>query len=309
MVLLIWRLSERKMYRRNRRNKLWYRKSRFLNRKKSELMPSIQRRYDTHINLINRIKKILPITKIILETANFDIQKIKNPNIDNYGYQEGEQKDFYNVKTYILHRDNYTCQHCKGKLKDQKLHVHHIIFKSKGGTDKPDNLIVLCETCHDKLHKGKIKLNIKIRKNFKPETFMSTIYQRLIDDLNCDSIYGYITKYNREKLGLPKTHYNDAFIISGGNSQIRVKPINIKQKHKHNRKLQINRKGFKPSIRKQRYKYQPKDLVKHNKKLYEVVGVHCKGSRIIIKNKKEKIDLNIKKIDYHFNFNTFAFVI
>ena len=104
------RLSNRRMYRRSRRNRLWYRKPRFSNRKKAKgwLAPSIQRRYDIHINLINRIKKILPITKIILETANFDIQKIKNPNIDNYGYQEGEQKGFYNVKQYVLHRDNYT---------------------------------------------------------------------------------------------------------------------------------------------------------------------------------------------------------
>ena len=138
---------------------------------------------------------------------------------------------------------------------------------------------------------------------------MSTIYKKLANELNCDSTYGYLTKYNREKLGLPKNHYNDAFVISGGNSQIRVKPINIKQKHKNNRKIQLNRKGFKPSIRRQRYKYQPKDIVKYNGNLYEVVGVHCKGSRIMIKNLKGKIGINVKKIDWHFNFNTLAFVI
>ena len=54
--------------------------------------------------------------------------------------------------------------------------------------------------------------------------------------------------------------------------------------------------------------HQLKDIVKYNNYLYEVVGVHCKGSRIIVKNKKEKIGLNVKKIDWHFAFNTLAFV-
>jgi hypothetical protein len=49
------RLTERRMYRRGRRFRHhWYRKCRFLNRKipKGWLPPSIQRRYDTHLNLI-----------------------------------------------------------------------------------------------------------------------------------------------------------------------------------------------------------------------------------------------------------------
>ena len=86
------RLDERRMYRRNRRNKLWYRKPRFLNRAKPKgwLPPSIQRRFDAHINLIERLKKILPISKVIVETASFDIQKLNNSNIEGTEYQQGE---------------------------------------------------------------------------------------------------------------------------------------------------------------------------------------------------------------------------
>ena len=35
----------------------------------------------------------------------------------------------------------------------------------------------------------------------------------------------------------------------------------------------------------------------------------CLEQRIMVKNLKEKIGLNTKKIDWHFNFNTLAFVI
>jgi 5-methylcytosine-specific restriction endonuclease McrA len=35
---------------------------------------------------------------------------------------------------------------------------HHIIFKSQGGHDTPENLITLCRDCHDNAHgKGKSK--------------------------------------------------------------------------------------------------------------------------------------------------------
>jgi len=75
------RLDERRMYRRFKRSRHhWYRKPRFDNRKRKEnwLPPSVERRYQTHLNLINRLKKILPIINVIIEVAKFDIQKIEN---------------------------------------------------------------------------------------------------------------------------------------------------------------------------------------------------------------------------------------
>ena len=110
--------SERRQYRRARRNrKTWYREPRFLNRKKDNgwLAPSIQHKLDSHIKLIDMVKKILPITKINIEVANFDIQRIKNQDIEGTDYQNGEQSDFWNVREYVLYRDGHICQHCKGK--------------------------------------------------------------------------------------------------------------------------------------------------------------------------------------------------
>ena len=88
-------LSEKRQYRRTRRNRLWYRKARFLNRTKSKkagwLAPSVRHRLDSHIKAIEFVKSILPVTEITVEAAAFDIQKIKNPDITGDEYQNGEQ--------------------------------------------------------------------------------------------------------------------------------------------------------------------------------------------------------------------------
>jgi len=64
-------------------------------------------------------------------------------------YQNGEQAGFWNLREYILYRDNHTCCGCKGKSKDNILEIHHIVQRKDGGTDKPSNLVTLCKTCHD----------------------------------------------------------------------------------------------------------------------------------------------------------------
>jgi hypothetical protein len=237
--------SERRQYRRARRNrKTWYRQARFLNRKKPEgwLAPSIQHKLDSHIKLIESVKKLLPVTRIDIEVAAFDIQKIKNPEISGIEYQNGIQKDSWNVREYVLHRDNHICQACKGKSKDPILETHHIISRQTG-SDAPDNLLTLCSTCHEKVSRGKLKLEVKIPAGFKPETFMSTVRWMLVNRLRLSGnavnhTYGYITKSNRIMLGMEKSHINDAFVIAVGTMQDRSS-VNylIQQVRKCNRKL------------------------------------------------------------------------
>lgn len=219
---IVDKLSTRRQNRRTRRNRLRYRKSRFLNRvsrkKKGWLAPSIEHKINTHLKVIENVHKILPIIKIIIETASFDIQKIKNPNISGTEYQQGEMEG-WNVREYILFRDNHTCQHCKGKSKDKVLNVHHIESRKIGG-NAPNNLITLCRTCHKDYHAGKINLKIKRGQSFKDATFMGvmrwTFYNRLKEiysDVNMT--FGYITKNTRITNGLEKSHRVDARCISG----------------------------------------------------------------------------------------------
>ena len=218
-------LSIRREMRRGRRyRKTRYRKARFLNRihakKKGWLAPSIRQKIESHINIIGKLHQILPIRKIILEVASFDIQKIKNPNIQGEEYQEGEQLGFWNVREYVLFRDGHTCQCCKGKSKDKVLNVHHIESRKTGG-DAPNNLVTLCETCHTKYHKGEISLPNKIHRGmkFNDATFMGIMRWNLYNTLkdiypDVKMTYGYITKHIRIQYRLQKAHYIDARCIS-----------------------------------------------------------------------------------------------
>lgn len=214
-------LSTRRQNRRTRRGRLRYRKARFQNRKKDKgwLAPSIQHKIDSHINIIDMIHSILPISKIIIETASFDIQKIQNPEINGKEYQEGNTLGFWNVREYVLFRDGHICQHCKGKSKDKILNVHHIESRKIGG-DSQNNLITLCETCHNSHHQGKIDLKIKRGQSFKDASFMGIMrwafYEKLKSKYqNVSMTYGYITKNTRIENGLEKSHRVDARCISG----------------------------------------------------------------------------------------------
>jgi hypothetical protein len=136
-------LAARKQFRSARRNrKTRYRQARFLNRKKPEgwLAPSVQHKVDAHLKAIRLVHKLLPISSATIEVAQFDLQKIENSDINGVEYQQGRQLGFWNVREYVLFRDNHTCQWCKGKSKDCVLNVQHIESRKTGG-DSPDTRI------------------------------------------------------------------------------------------------------------------------------------------------------------------------
>jgi N6-L-threonylcarbamoyladenine synthase len=255
---IVKKLATRREFRRTRRNrKTRYRKSRFLNRtkfkKKGWLAPSVKHKVWAHLWNINRIKRILPISRITIEVAQFDTQLLKAkelglPAPQGTDYQRGEQLGFWNVREYVLFRDGHKCQCCKGKSGDTVLNVHHIESRKTGG-NAPNNLVTLCATCHKKYHKGEIMLPASIKRgsSYKDATFMGIIRKevyrmsRVVNNtITCPVgiTYGYITKNTRIRYGLPKEHTMDARCISGnpmaksnGTTYI-IKPL----RH-HNRQL------------------------------------------------------------------------
>ena len=217
-------LSARREMRSARRNrKTRHRKPRFDNRRRRDgwLAPSVQQKVNTHLTVISKVNEILPVAKIIAEVAAFDIQKIKNPDIQGAEYQQGEQLDSWNIREYVLFRDGHTCQCCKGKSKDKILNVHHIESRQTGG-DAPNNLITLCKTCHNGYHSGEIKLPKAIKRGMKfaDATFMGIMRWAFYNEIrsqypDVSLTYGYITKHTRITNGLPKAHCIDARCISG----------------------------------------------------------------------------------------------
>ena len=220
---IVDKLSTRREQRRTRRSRLRHRKPRFDNRVSSKkngcLAPSVENKVHTHMSVVKNVCKILPVSNIVLETASFDMQKIKHLDIQGEEYQQGEQFGFWNVREYVLWRDGHVCQHCHGKSKDPVLNVHHLESRKTGG-DAPSNLITLCENCHKAYHRGKFELKIKRGKQLRDAAFMGIMrwafYKRLKKEHpNVSMTFGYITKNTRITNNLPKEHYVDARCISG----------------------------------------------------------------------------------------------
>ena len=243
-------LSNRLALRRARRNrKTRCRAPRFDNRVRSKhkgwLAPSVENRIRAHLSRIEAVLRLLPVTSVTVETAAFDMQKIKNPEIEGEGYQQGEQLGFWNVREYVLFRDGHVCQACKGRSKDLILNVHHIESRKTGG-DAPGNLITLCAACHKAYHAGKLKqFSPRRGASFRAETFMGimrwTVLNRLRErhpELPVTNTYGYLTKHKRIVAGLPKTHCADAFCIAGVlDAKRRGEYLFQKQTRRHNRQI------------------------------------------------------------------------
>ena len=236
-------LEKRAAYRRTRRSRKWYREPRFNNRgiPKGWLAPSILHKLRSHISLIEKLKSILPITRIIVEVASFDTQKMQNPEISGVEYQQGELQG-YEVREYLLEKFNRKCAYC-GK-KDVPLEIEHIVPKSRGGSDRVSNLTIACHECNQTKGSqtseefGYPKIHAKAEKTLKATAFMNCVRSRIVDLLGCDQTYGYITKHDRIELGLLKSHANDAFAIAGGNGQTQATHQIIgKQVRRQNRSL------------------------------------------------------------------------
>ena len=296
-------LSDRLALRRARRNrKMRYRAPRFDNRVRSKhkgwLAPSVENRIQAHISRIEAVCRVLPITKIVIETASFDIQKIKNPEVEGTDYQQGEQLGFWNVREYVLFRDGHVCQACKGRSKDLILNVHHIESRKTGG-DAPGNLITLCEACHKAYHAGKLKqFSPRRGASFRAETFMGlmrwTVLNRLRErhpELPVTNTYGYLTKHKRIVAGLPKTHCADAFCIAGVlDAKRRGEYLFQKQMRRHNRRIH-KQTILKGGVRK---RHQAPYLV-HGFRLFD--KVLCKGEVGFIFGRRSSGAFDVRRLN------------
>lgn len=315
------------MYRRGRRNRnTRYREPRWENRgiPKGWLAPSIQHKLDTYVRLITKFDNILPLSSITIETSPFDTQKMQNPEISGIEYQQGELQG-YEVKEYLLEKWGRKCAYCK--TENVPFEVEHIISSARGGTDRVSNLTIACHKCNREkgtmsaTEFGHPEVQLLAKKPLKAAAFMNIVRSKLVETIKrefpryqCNETYGYITKCNRIKMGMEKTHTNDAFVIAEGKNQIRSsKPYHVIQIRRNNRSIRISRKGKPPSIKRQRYKYSPGDLVKKKVSslwgepiskndtatVYMVKGVSSYGERIRLANPtpgEKDLDVKIKQM-------------
>ena len=245
-----------RMYRRQRRSRKRYRQSRFNNRKRNDgwIAPSLEHKKDIHIQIISRISNVMPVTNITLEMGNFDTQVLKaleegNPLPQGIDYQHGERYGIATLREAVFARDKYTCQCCRRTIADGAiLHVHHIIYRSRGGTNRMSNLATVCDRCHTpanhkpggRLYNWKPKIA-----SFKGATFMTTMRWKMYNevkskfpDVKLHITYGAETKERRRVFDITKSHINDAFVMGQFHPKHRSKPICYKKKRRNNRCLE-----------------------------------------------------------------------
>lgn len=295
--------GRRSSRRRRRQKKTRYRKPRFLNRvnstKKDRLPPSVKSKVQSHIDEIEFCKKILPVSKIVLEVSQFDTALMKNPALINekvkrWGYQKGFDYEYPSRREAVLHRDNYTCQ-CCGR-KHVRLEIHHIIFRSMGGTDDERNLITLCEICHKAIHDGILILTKKPKKsNLKHATQMSIIRSQLLK-IYPDAIetFGFVTKTNRDNLKLPKEHFIDACVIASGGKTFKLNNIIYQKRRVAKGDYQLT-KGVrgqqKIPVGKMRG-FRKFDKVKYSDEICFIKGRTSSGFAVLMNIFNEKIDFS-----------------
>ena len=301
------RLSDRHMYRQHRRyRKTRYRKPRFNNRKnkkKGWLPPSLEQKVAVQLNEIDHLHRHFPIQKIIVEVAEFDIQKIKDPNISSIEYQQGTLQG-YNIRNYLLEKHNRKCFYCEKTV--SKFEVEHMLPKSRGGSNRIDNLTLSCHDCNQKKDTmtaeefikqtlpakkatAKLKQLPNEKRLFEYMAHMNATRWALYNAINekypnVKMTYGYITKYNRIQASLPKAHHIDAKCITGFTTVPSIDQIVIKIKmRRHNR--QLHRATFsKGHARKAAclptvtFGFQLYDLVCFNNHRYYIKGRRSSGS-------------------------------
>lgn len=242
------RITARREYRRTRRNHLRHRKPRFNNRRRKVgwLAPSVQHRLEFTIREIQRLYRFLPISQLVVEVSPFDNQKLANPNIKPWEYTQGQMHGYQTVKDYLLARD-HNRDALDGKAYPvSRLRVHHLVQRKDGGTNQPDNLVLLSDVHHNQANHingtlAKLAANRQRTIDYRGAYFMSLLASRLDCYFpNYVQTQGYLTANLRTRYGITKSHLNDAFVIAGGTDQS-ARTSNVYRREKlrcNNRSLQ-----------------------------------------------------------------------
>ncbi len=208
------------------------------------LPPSLRARVEQTCHAVNRLQKVLPLTALSVEHLKFDTQLLQDPNIQGVEYQQGTLQG-YEVKEYLLEKYARTCAYCQGASDDPVLEVEHVVPKNSPqgprGTDRISNLVIACQTCNEA--KGNTQpdawlehlsqspdLLDQVRSHFVPQAlkqlqkpltgaaFLNTTRWYVFSELQSlglpvESGTGALTKLNRTRCQLPKSHVFDAACV------------------------------------------------------------------------------------------------
>jgi 5-methylcytosine-specific restriction endonuclease McrA len=235
-------LTSRRQLRRSRRNrKTRYRQPRFLNRTRPDgwLAPSLQSRIDNIKTWVRKLQRFAPINAISQELVRFDMQLMRNPDIQGKEYQQGTLAG-YETREFLLEKWNRQCAYCG--IKDVSLQIEHIHPKAKGGTNSITNLTLSCEKCNikkgtkniqDFLKKDPTRLEKILKQAKRPladAAAVNTTRFALLEVLRAtghpvETGSGGLTKFNRFSQNLEKSHWLDAACVGQSTPILNVKNV------------------------------------------------------------------------------------
>ena len=217
-------LSDRRAIRRGRRSrKTRYRPARFDNRRRPDgwLPPSLLSRVHNVDTWVTRLRKLAPVSAISLENVRFDTQKMENPEISGVAYQQGTLLG-YEVREYLLEKWNRTCAYCGAR--NVPLEIEHIVPKSRSGSDRVSNLALSCTSCNQKKGNqtarefGCPQVQAQARLPLRDAAAVNAVRYKVLEVLKAHGLpvetgSGGLTKFNRTRQGLAKSHWADAACV------------------------------------------------------------------------------------------------
>ena len=220
-------MIQRANYRRRRRSaNLRHRQPRFDNRTRPDgwLPPSLNSRCDNLVSWTTRYRHLAPISGLSIESVRFDLQALENPGISGIEYQQGELAG-YEVREYLLEKWRRRCAYCDRD--NIALQIEHIQARAKGGSNRLSNLGLACEKCNQRKGSKDVRDFLKrdperlkrilatTRKPLSAAAAVNATRTKLVRLLRTtgppvETSSGGRTKWNRSRLGIPKTHALDA---------------------------------------------------------------------------------------------------
>ena len=192
-----------------------------------------QRRVDTTKSLLNRLRSLVPVVSISQELVRFDTQRMTNPEISGVEYQQSTLLG-YEIREYLLEKWGRECAYCTDK--DTPLQIEHIDPKANGGSNRISNLTLACRPCNQekdrqsladffasskrlKNHQASLDRILKqCKKPLRDASAVNSTRWALHQALKPTGLpvevgTGGRTKFNRQRLSIPKTHALDAACV------------------------------------------------------------------------------------------------
>lgn len=216
-------------YRKSRRSRNLRHRAAKCRRKSARgwLAPSLKHRVETIVSWVTRLCRWAPVSNAAVETARFDAAKMQADPSKEVDYDHGSLFGC-ELREYVLSKWGHDCVYCDKT--NCQLQMDHVRSRIGGGSDRQANRVPACTPCNKR--KGAMPIELFLKNDPRRlEMIMSKIgasmrdaaavnctgkalHQSLVEmGLDVQQGTGGNTAWNRKRLGVHKTHANDAMCV------------------------------------------------------------------------------------------------